>query len=230
MKTIYVLLMSTFFLTSLGMQAQNAKLNELGNKLAKITVQNDVNRTVNIIEPTLDIDKKATIMESILDTRETIMNLVQPENFRFFNAVKGKYTYLLMRDNKRFYIIKTKTNENGFITDVVELKNATLSDQLLDGEKIFKRRCYACHGKEGKGGIGPNLTDNYWKLVDSEESFIDVITNGKKGTMMIAYKNYLKPQEIKDVILYIKALKGKVVKSPKKPEGKLMPTLFNITE
>ncbi|MDO5614654.1 MAG: cbb3-type cytochrome c oxidase N-terminal domain-containing protein [Cruoricaptor ignavus] len=36
------------------------------------------------------------------------------------------------------------------------------ADNIAEGEEIFKTNCVSCHMDGGKGGIGPNLTDNYW--------------------------------------------------------------------
>jgi cytochrome c oxidase cbb3-type subunit 3 len=35
-------------------------------------------------------------------------------------------------------------------------------DNVAAGEEVFKTNCISCHGEGAKGGIGPNLTDNYW--------------------------------------------------------------------
>ncbi len=35
-------------------------------------------------------------------------------------------------------------------------------DNIAAGEEVFKTNCVSCHSEGGKGGIGPNLTDNYW--------------------------------------------------------------------
>lgn len=43
------------------------------------------------------------------------------------------------------------------------IENAVYSpDNIAAGEEVFKTNCVSCHGEGGKGGIGPNLTDNYW--------------------------------------------------------------------
>ncbi len=43
------------------------------------------------------------------------------------------------------------------------IDNAVYSaDNIAAGEEVFKTNCVSCHGDGGKGGIGPNLTDNYW--------------------------------------------------------------------
>ncbi|WP_304343189.1 c-type cytochrome [Chryseobacterium koreense] len=43
------------------------------------------------------------------------------------------------------------------------IDNATYSpDNIAAGEEVFKTNCVSCHGEGGRGGIGPNLTDNSW--------------------------------------------------------------------
>jgi cytochrome c oxidase cbb3-type subunit 3 len=43
------------------------------------------------------------------------------------------------------------------------IENAKYSaDNIAAGEEVFKTNCVSCHGDGGKGGIGPNLTDNFW--------------------------------------------------------------------
>ena len=49
-----------------------------------------------------------------------------------------------------------------------DISENTLADLTSDasmmngGKKIFQTRCATCHGMFGEGGIGPNLTDQYW--------------------------------------------------------------------
>jgi mono/diheme cytochrome c family protein len=61
----------------------------------------------------------------------------------------------------------------GFSATAFEARRSTQSDSLptgvtramLDrGKKLFHGAglCVACHGLNGKGGIGPNLTDSTW--------------------------------------------------------------------
>ncbi len=35
-------------------------------------------------------------------------------------------------------------------------------DRKERGDASFKSKCASCHGNQGQGGIGPNLTDSYW--------------------------------------------------------------------
>ena len=51
-----------------------------------------------------------------------------------------------------------------------------------EGAKIFKQNCVQCHLDGGRGGIGPNLTDDYWiNHEQSDDLFLniyDIVYNG----------------------------------------------------
>jgi cytochrome c-L len=44
-------------------------------------------------------------------------------------------------------------------------KNAYSGDAgaIAGGKELYERHCAACHLKDGKGRIGPNLTDDEWR-------------------------------------------------------------------
>ncbi len=215
-----------------NIQAQNntkRSLYELGENLVAIAKSNNPDKIVDLIEQNIDIDKKAEILESFLQVKESLFNIVDIAKIDLFNVVKqGDYTYFIVNNNDKFFIIKSRTNDQNNIIEHFALINGKVNELLQKGKKIYKIRCYSCHGKNGKGMIAPNLTDPYWKFVNSEQELENIIKNGKKGTMMIAYKDYLKPEELKAVVLYIKAIQGKKVEKPKKPEGEKKDIPFSI--
>src|SRR5690606_28173621 len=47
------------------------------------------------------------------------------------------------------------------VDQVVQLTEAA---DLAAGKAIFDSNCVACHRADGGGGIGPNLTDEFWIL------------------------------------------------------------------
>lgn len=49
------------------------------------------------------------------------------------------------------------------------------------GKEIYAKQglCYACHGQEGKGLVGPNLTDDVW--LHSKGSFEEIVAQVTKG-------------------------------------------------
>jgi cbb3-type cytochrome c oxidase subunit III len=53
--------------------------------------------------------------------------------------------------------------------------------QITQGDSIFhsKGNCYACHGANAEGAVGPNLTDAEWLHSDgSYDAIVKQVTNG----------------------------------------------------
>jgi len=78
----------------------------------------------------------------------------------------------------------------------------------IDYKKIFKNECQKCHERDGKGtkrgkklGV-PDFTDAKWQASVTDEQLIKIITNGKKK--MPAQKNNLSPEEIKEMVRYVR--------------------------
>ncbi len=209
--------------------AQNNSLFNLGQELIAITKSENPDKIVDLMAPDLDIDTKAAILESFLSVKDNLYSINSNKEMELFNVVKqGNFVYFIVKSGKRFFIIKGKANEQNQITDHFALLQGKTADMLKLGQRVYKMRCYSCHGENGKGSIGPNLTDKYWKYVNSEGDLYNAIAKGKKGTMMMAYKDYLSPEELKAVTLYIKSLQGKKIKSGKKPEGEEKEIPFKI--
>ncbi len=209
--------------------AQKESLYDLGQELVTIAKSNNPDKIVDLMDPNLDIDTKAAILESFLLVKDNLFNVNNTDDIKLFNVVKqGNFIYFIVKSGKRFFIIKGKTDEQNQITDHFALLQGKTADMLKLGQRVYKMRCYSCHGENGKGSIAPNLTDKYWKYVNNEEDLYNAIAKGKKGTMMMAYKDYLSPEELKAVTLYIKSLQGKKIKSGKKPEGEEKEIPFKI--
>ena len=78
-----------------------------------------------------------------------------------------------------------------------------------EGDAVFKARCTACHGSDGKGktAIGtPDFTSAKTLSGMSDGDVIDTITNGRKGTIMPAWKGKLSDEEITAVAAYLRSL------------------------
>ena len=87
------------------------------------------------------------------------------------------------------------------------------------GEQKFQTLCFACHGKLGEGGIGPNLTDSSWIHGDGSLMAIrDVVINGVVEKGMVAWGKTMPPDELNKVVAYVGTLRGKNVPG-KAPEG-----------
>lgn len=85
------------------------------------------------------------------------------------------------------------------------------------GAALYKAKCAACHGADGKGetamGKANKLRDlgspDVQKLSDEELSGIitNGVTNGK--SKMPAYGKSLKPEQVKDLVAFIRSLAKK---------------------
>ncbi|MFQ5678951.1 MAG: c-type cytochrome [Gemmatimonadota bacterium] len=82
------------------------------------------------------------------------------------------------------------------------------------GMTIFKQHCAICHGEEGRGdgpaaaGIRPapaNFTDPERVADLSFEEMVHTVTTGKG--YMPAFGSVLRPEEIREVVTYIRTLK-----------------------
>lgn len=90
------------------------------------------------------------------------------------------------------------------------IDNAVYSaDNISAGEEVFKTNCVSCHGDGGKGGIGPNLTDNNWINQPEKTLFKNVfymVENGSTNnpTMQAWGKNgVLTGFDIQNVSAYV---------------------------
>jgi putative heme-binding domain-containing protein len=89
-----------------------------------------------------------------------------------------------------------------------KLKELTPEEKgtLAEGQALFRGLCSGCHGGMGRGGKGPDLTDNRWLHGDKDEDIARVIKNGAPGTTMKRLGESLKEQQIAVIIAYIRSL------------------------
>jgi cytochrome c oxidase cbb3-type subunit III len=93
---------------------------------------------------------------------------------------------------------------------------------LATGKNIFIKNCVACHGQLGGGGIGPNLTDDYWIHGAGIDNIGNTIFYGVTSKGMLAWGPILKEKEIQQVASYVLTLKGSNPPNPKAPQGILV--------
>src|SRR5262245_34740059 len=77
---------------------------------------------------------------------------------------------------------------------------------LAEGQALFRGRCSGCHGGAGRGGKGPDLTDNRWIHGDKDEDIARVIRDGVAKTTMKKLGESLKEEQIARLVLYIRSL------------------------
>ncbi len=113
-----------------------------------------------------------------------------------------------------------KTAKN--LVDVNTVEFLSEGADLVAGEKIFVQNCVVCHMADGGGGIGPNLTDEYWILGGGIKNVFNTISEGgRDGKGMVAWKQTLKPLEMAQVASYVLTLADNTPADPKAPEGEI---------
>ncbi len=73
------------------------------------------------------------------------------------------------------------------------------------GRAVFERLCVACHGKDAKGGIGPDLTNEQWIHGGSDGEIYHIITVGVAGTAMKGFKDELSEETRWHLVNYIRS-------------------------
>lgn len=99
-----------------------------------------------------------------------------------------------------------------------------ISQNAIEGWKTYNGGgCGTCHGKGGIGAVGPALGNSVSKVLTKEE-FMDVVINGRPGTMMRPHKTNKRVMDnIENLYIYLLA-RGDDVLGPgnliKMPLGK----------
>ncbi|MGB1042968.1 MAG: cbb3-type cytochrome c oxidase N-terminal domain-containing protein [Tenacibaculum sp.] len=108
------------------------------------------------------------------------------------------------------------------VIDAETVTILTSESDLNRGKAVYNLNCAACHIADGGGGIGPNLTDEYWILGGGIKNVFTTITNGgRDGKGMVAWGKTLKPKDIQKVASYIMTMQGTTPAKPKPAQGEL---------
>ncbi len=89
-----------------------------------------------------------------------------------------------------------------------QLKNPVppTNESFQKGREIFEKQCIACHGKDTRGGIGPELTDEQWIHGSSDGEIFHVISAGVASTAMKGYKDELSDEMRWHLVNYIRSI------------------------
>lgn len=116
----------------------------------------------------------------------------------------------LMGDAYRAELRKAKAEKMARLANFDALSPEEQQEQLLiQGEAIFKNKCALCHGPEGQGMVGPNLTDKFFLHGGSVEQIRTIIAEGKIEKAMPVWKEELSPRQLDGVAQYVFSMKGK---------------------
>lgn len=108
--------------------------------------------------------------------------------------------------------------------DNIDESNVAMVDDpsaLANGKQVYMNNCSQCHKENAEGGIGPNLTDDYWLHGGDIASVFGVIKNGVPEKGMISWEPLLSPTQMQNVSSYILSLRGTDPPNAKAPQGEL---------
>ncbi|MGE4234065.1 MAG: c-type cytochrome [Bacteriovoracia bacterium] len=99
-------------------------------------------------------------------------------------------------------------------------KLVSAKPKLSSGKAVYQAKCVSCHGAQGEGGIGPNLTDEYWIHSDGKPAGLaNTIYNGVLDKGMPAWGAMLTEEELYTVLAYVVSLRGTNPANAKPPQG-----------
>ena len=108
--------------------------------------------------------------------------------------------------------------------DVATLLRVAQEERLRGlGQQLFAGNCAVCHGPEGAGLVGPNLTDDHYKNLKQLDELPKVVAEGAANGAMPAWKTRLSQTEIVLVAGFAAGLRGKHLSGPRPAEGELIP-------
>lgn len=115
--------------------------------------------------------------------------------------------------------------------DESSVKLLTDASSLAAGKTIFISRCSPCHGQLGEGGVGPNLTDDYWLHGGSIGEVFKIVRYGVPAKGMVSWAGILKAEEMERVSSFILSMKGSNPPNPKAPQGdKYIPKAIVVSD
>jgi cytochrome c oxidase cbb3-type subunit III len=129
-------------------------------------------------------------------------------------------------DQEMAQLMEMKKSNPATNVDTATMVALTDVASLDAGKETFTKICATCHGKNGEGMVGPNMTDMYWIHGDSINNSVTikdlykVVTDGVIAKGMIPYKDQLSPLARQQVLSYIFTLQGTNPPNQKAPQGK----------
>ncbi|MBS1513356.1 MAG: c-type cytochrome [Bacteroidetes bacterium] len=109
--------------------------------------------------------------------------------------------------------------------DKIDENNVPMADAtgLAWAKGVFHEpgKCASCHGDNGQGNSGPNLTDDYWIHKGSLNDIYKSVKGGYLDKGMPNWDAVYTPKEISFLASYVKSLHGSNPAGAKPPQGDL---------
>ena len=108
--------------------------------------------------------------------------------------------------------------------DRIDEEHVSMADAtgIKSAEVNYVANCVACHGAKGEGGVGPNLTDDYWLHKGSLNDIYHTLKVGYPDKGMQSWASKFSPKEMSQLASYVKTLKGTNPPNGKVPQGDIL--------
>lgn len=148
-----------------------------------------------------------------------VFGIVYVLNYHVFKVSKlqdDEYKAELEKADADYQVYLKTAGDKINATSVTAL---TTPEELGKGKELFMKNCFACHGQNGEGGIGPNLTDEYWLHGGGVKNIFKTISEGVQEKGMKSWKKDFSPAQIQQISSYILSLQDSKPAGAKQPEG-----------
>jgi len=96
---------------------------------------------------------------------------------------------------------------------------ASDNQKMLAGRNMFRANCATCHGPDGGGQTGPNLTDDHYINIRKPEDIYRVVHDGVKLKGMPEWATRFSEPQLVLLSAYVASLRGSHASAPRDPQG-----------
>ena len=115
---------------------------------------------------------------------------------------QAEYAEIKKAKEARLAAQTQKESETKAVSTHEEIGSTNLLDE---GKEEFAKRCASCHGEDGKGGIGPDLTAKKYRYGKTAPEVTSSIVDGREGGMP-GFKNELSGEKVQGLVQYLLSL------------------------
>ncbi len=198
-------------------------------------------KTLSLVDKLFQI--KPSFMDADVDLKEDFDGISELDNppppwfmWMFYSCVifagvyLVRYSWLNYAPNQKEEYAQKMQKLNtekaayfGKAADNVDENTVTLeksAEKLAEAKTLFQDKCAVCHGQNGEGKNGPNLTDDYWIHGNSVKEVFKTIKYGVLEKGMVAWKEQISPSKMSAVSSYVLSLRGTNPAGAAPPQGK----------